>query len=205
MFKQMKNIDSAFKYVRGFTLTIVLGSIALCIYALNKSYQLVSEIQAKIYILANGKAIEAFASERKDNIPVEARDHVRTFHMLFFTLYPDDKVITANITKALYLADISAKRQYDNLKEKGYFTSLISGNISQRITIDSVLIDISQLPAYFRCYATQQIMRTTSIVTRSLITEGWLRNVSRSDNNPHGFLIERWTTIENKDTKIQNR
>ncbi|HRN55631.1 MAG TPA: conjugative transposon protein TraK [Agriterribacter sp.] len=205
MFKQMKNIDSAFKYVRGFTLVVITGCITLSIYTLGKSYQLVRDIQAKIYILANGKAIEAFASERKDNIPVEARDHVRTFHALFFTLDPDEKVITANITKALYLADLSAKRQYDNLKEKGYFTSVISGNISQRITIDSVMIDINELPVYFRCYATQQIMRTTSIVTRSLITEGWLRNVSRSDNNPHGFLIERWGTIENRDIKIQNR
>lgn len=204
MFRQMKNIDSAFKYVRGFTLAVVVGSISLSIYALGKSYQLVSDIQAKIYILANGKAIEAFSSERKDNIPVEARDHVRTFHTLFFTLDPDEKVITANISKALYLADGSAKREYDNLREKGYFTSVIAGNISQRITIDSIMIDTDQLPVYFRCYGTQQIIRTTSTVTRNLITEGWLRNVSRSDNNPHGFLIERWATIENKDIKIQN-
>ncbi|MDP3180258.1 MAG: conjugative transposon protein TraK, partial [Bacteroidota bacterium] len=40
---------------------------------------------------------------------------------------------------------------------------------------------------------------------RSLITEGALRNVSRSDNNPHGFLIERWNTIENRDIKTENR
>ena len=204
MFKQMKNIDSAFKYVRGFTLLVITGSIALCAYALNKSYGLVNEVQAKIYILANGKALEAYASERKDNIPVEAKDHVKTFHHLFFSLDPDEKVIQANITKALYLADGSAKRQYDNLKESGYYVNLISGNISQQIVVDSVRIDLNQSPYYFSCYATQQIIRTTSIVSRSLITKGWLRNVSRSDNNPHGFLIERWSTIENRDIKIQN-
>jgi hypothetical protein len=27
----------------------------------------------------------------------------------------------------------------------------------------------------------------------------------RSGNNPHGFLIERWSTIENKDLKIEKR
>jgi len=32
-----------------------------------------------------------------------------------------------------------------------------------------------------------------------------LRNVSRSDNNPHGFLIERWATIANKDLKTTAR
>ena len=61
------------------------------------------------------------------------------------------------------------------------------------------------MPYYFKCYATQRITRTTSVVLRNLITEGYLRNVSRSDNNPHGFLIERWLTIENKDIKTINR
>ena len=205
MFKQMKNIDTAFRHVRSFTLLVVMGSILLCGFTLYKSYQLVGTVESKIYILANGKALEAYASERKDNIPVEARDHVKTFHEYFFTLDPDEKVIQANVTKALYLADASAKRAYDNLKEAGFYTNIISGNISQHIKVDSVQVDINQYPYYFRCYATQDIIRTTSTVSRSLLTEGYLRNVSRSDNNPHGFLIERWTTLDNRDIKTVNR
>jgi conjugative transposon TraK protein len=182
-----------------------MGSFVLCGFAVYKSYRLVSQIQSKVYILANGKVLEAFASDRKDNIPVEARDHIKTFHQLFFTLDPDDKVIQANVTRAFYLADASAKREYDNLKENGYYANLISGNISQQITIDSVTVDLGTYPYPFRCYATQRLIRTTSTVFRSLVTAGYLRNVSRSDNNPHGFLIERWTAIENKDLKIQTR
>ena len=205
MFKKMKNIDTAFRHVRGFTILIIVGCVLICCFSLYKSFSLVSQMQGKVYILANGKALEAYASDRKDNIPVEARDHVKTFHQLFFTLDPDDKVIKVNLTKALYLADASAKREYDNLKENGYYSGIISGNISQAIKVDSVSIDINQYPYRFRCYATQSIIRTTSIVSRSLITEGALRNVSRSDNNPHGFLIERWNTIENRDIKTENR
>lgn len=205
MFKQMKNIDTAFRHVRSFSLLVVMGSMLLCGFTLYKSFRLVAQMQSRIYILANGKALEAYGSERKDNIPVEARDHVKTFHEYFFTLDPDDKVIQANISKALYLADASAKRAYDNLKENGFYTNIISGNISQRIKVDSVQVDINQYPYYFRCYATQDIIRTTSTVSRSLLTEGYLRNVSRSDNNPHGFLIERWTTLDNQDIKAINR
>ena len=205
MFQQMKNIDSAFKTVRRFSLGVIVVCGVICCYSVYKSYQMVAAIQGKIYILANGRALEAGAAERKDNIPVEARDHIKLFHQYFFTLDPDEKVIRANIVKALYLADGSAKRQYDNLKESGFYTSLISGNISQTITVDSIRVDIDQSPYYFKCYASQQIIRATSIVSRSLVTEGWLRNTSRSDNNPHGFLIERWATIENKDIKVQNR
>jgi conjugative transposon TraK protein len=205
MFKQMKNIDTAFRSIRSFTIIVIVGCVSLCGFILYKSFKLVAEIQSKVYILANGKALEAYASDRKENIPVEARDHVKMFHQYFFTLDPDDKVIQANITKALYLADASAKREYDNLKENGYYSNIIAGNISQEIKVDSVMVNINQYPYYFRCYATQNIIRTTSTVSRSLITEGYLRNVSRSDNNPHGFLIERWTTLENRDLKIENR
>lgn len=201
----MKNIDTAFRYIRSFTLVVVIGSILLCGFVLYKSYRLVSQMQSKVYILANGKALEAYAADRKANIPVEARDHVKTFHQLFFTLDPDDKVIQANMSKALYLADASAKREYDNLKENGYYANIIAGNISQRIRVDSVAVDTNEYPYPFRCYATQSITRTTSTVSRSLVTKGYLRNVSRSDNNPHGFLLERWATIENRDLKIENR
>jgi len=123
----------------------------------------------------------------------------------FFTLDPDEKFIQSNITKALYMADGSAKQQYANLKENGYYANIISGNISQSISIDSVSISMDQYPYYFRCYATQEITRTSSTVFRSLVTEGYLRNVNRTDNIPHGFLIERWATLENKDIKTQYR
>ncbi len=100
-------------------------------------------------MLLNGKALEAIAGEKKDNIPVEARDHIKMFHYYFFTLDPDDKVIQANITKALYLADGSAKRQYENLKENSYYSNIIAGNISQQISIDSIAVNTDLYPYYF--------------------------------------------------------
>lgn len=205
MFSKLNNIDTAFRHVRTFTLIVVLTSAAISTYALYQSFATVNRMQDKIYVLANGKAIEAYASDRRDNIQVEGRDHVRNFHHYFFTLDPDEKVIRQNVTKALYLADNSAKAVYDDLKENGYYGGILSGNISQDIRIDSIQVDIANYPYHFRCYAMQEIIRPTSLVTRQLITEGSLRNVSRSDNNPHGFLIERWRTIDNRDISTENR
>jgi len=205
MFKKAKNIDTAFQQVRLFCVVIIMGCLGLSGYAVFKMNQATAAASSRIYILANGKAIEAFGMDRKDNIPVEARDHVKTFHHYFFTLDPDDKVIQGNVTKALYLADGSAKRLYDNLRESNYYANIISGNISQQIAVDSIRMDINQYPFYFVCFATEKIIRTTSIVTRNLVTEGYLRNVSRSDNNSHGFLIEKFNTIENKDVSVETR
>ncbi len=118
MFHKMKNIDTAFRHIKLFSVIFLVVCAGVCILVVTKSYQLTSQSQQKIFILANGKALEAYSADRKDNIPVEAKDHVKMFHHFFFTLDPDEKVIQSNINKALYLVDGSAKQQYDNLKEK---------------------------------------------------------------------------------------
>lgn len=205
MFTKMKNIDTAFRHIRGFTMLVIAGCIIICCLTLYKSFESAALMRDRVYILANGKVLEAFASERRDNLEVEARDHVKTFHRFFFTLDPDEKVIKNNVAKALYLADDSARRMYDDLRENSFYSGIISGNISQTIQIDSVYVDTREHPCRFKCFAKQQIIRTTSIVKRNLVTEGSLRNVSRSDNNPHGFLIERFSIIDNKDLTVQNR
>ena len=205
MFKETKNIDSSFRHIKIFTFLVVEGCFLLCGFVLYKSYELSARVQDKIYILAGDQAMEAFASKRKDNVLVEAKSHISLFHIYFFTLDPDDKVIERNISRALYMADASAKRQYNNLKETGYYSNIIAGNMSQQISIDSITVNIKSEPYFFHCYGTEKIIRPNSIVTRNLITQGYLRNVSRSDHNPHGFLIERWETLENKDIKTENR
>ena len=188
-----------------FSMLVIVACISISIFIVYKSYDLTANAQKRIYILANGKALEAYSADRKDNLPVEARDHVKMFHYYFFTLDPDDKVIQSNLNKALYLADASAKKQYDNLKENGYYSNLISGNISQEIQMDSIIINTDFYPYYFKYRGQQKIIRPTTITIRSLVTEGYLRNVSRSDNNSHGLLIEKWQTLENTDLSTQNR
>lgn len=179
--------------------------MVVCCFTIYQSYNKVREVENRIYILDNEKALEAFSADRRENIPVEARSHIGTFHSYFFTLDPDDKVITRNIGKALYLADGSARKQYQDLTESNFYSNIISGNISQTISLDSISIDFQENPYRFRYYGKQHIIRPTATVTRRLITEGQLRTVARSDNNPHGFLIERWNIIENNDLDFQTR
>jgi len=202
MFTQFKNIDTAFHHIKRFSLWLIGACLVISLFAIYKGLSTADLAQNRIYILANGKLLEAVAADRKDNIAVELRDHIKMFHHYFFSLDPDEKVIQANISAALNLADESAKAAYDNLKEKGYYTNLISANISQQIAVDSVKLDLNQYPYAFQCFATQRLIRATSTLKRKLITSGTVRNVSRSDNNPHGFLIQRWATIDNHDEPV---
>jgi hypothetical protein len=72
------------------------------------------------------------------------------------------------------------------------------------VTVDSIRLDMNSYPYGFTCFATEKLVRSTSTTTRSLVTQGYARNVSRSDNNPHGFLIERWETIRNQDEQVKS-
>jgi conjugative transposon TraK protein len=205
MYEKSRDIESSFRLIRMSCVVLVLACFGFSGFAFYRASEEVRRASGRVYVLAAGKVMEAMASDRRENMPVEARDHVRTFHSLFFTLDPDDKVINDNLGRALYLADGSARREYEALKESGYYAGIITGNISERITVDSIHLDMTAYPFYFRLYGTETITRPTSTVIRDLVTEGYLREVSRSDNNPHGFLIERWTILSNRDLKTEGR
>lgn len=200
MFKQLKNIDSAFQHIKKFSIAFLIGNVLVVCFGIYKFCEVIYRERQTIHILYNGKVLEAFASDKKSNLGVELRDHIKTFHQYFFNLNPDDKAIRATVTKALYLADQSAKKEYDNLRESGYYNNLISANISQEIEVDSIKLDVNQLPYVFTCYATQKLVRSSSTVFRKLITQGTVRDLkTQTDNNPHGFLIQRWETLVNTD------
>ncbi|MCD8739083.1 conjugative transposon protein TraK [Mucilaginibacter roseus] len=205
MFTHLRNIETAFQQNKRIVALVILTSAIISVAAIWFSFSAYQKASAQIYVLANGKVLEAVASDRKENIPVEARDHIKMFHHYFFTLDPDEKVIQGNISKALYLADESARNQYNGLKEKSYYNNLISGNISQILAVDSIQLNMDHYPYYFKCYATEKLIRSTSTINKLLVTQGYLRNVGRSDNNPHGFLIEHWETLANRDTLINNQ
>jgi hypothetical protein len=81
----------------------------------------------------------------------------------------------------------------------------MSANISQRLETDSILLFPQETPMGFRFYGKQRIIRSSSILWRSLITEGSLRVVARSDHNSHGLLIQNWRILENKNLRSQAR
>lgn len=201
IFRKLTHIESAFKSIRLFSILIVSLSLSVTLLSVYFSHQAVSNAQSRIYVMQGAAIGEAVLSHRQEMIEVEARDHVRSFHHYFFNLSPDADAIDKSMQKAFDLADRSAKTSFDNLRENGYFTQLQAANISQTIEADSIVIDLAAKPLEFIYYGRQKIIRSSSLTERALITKGRLREVPRSDRNPHGFLIEKWETISNRDIR----
>ncbi len=205
-FKSLKNIESSFKQIRLFSI-IFLGACAIITgYSVWKSYDFAERQREKIYVLDNGKSLMlALSQDLEQNRPVEAREHIKRFHELFFTLAPDKAAIESNIKRALQLADKSAFYHYNDFAEKGYYNRIISGNIIQRIDIEDIECNFDSYPYTITARAKQIITRESNVTERNLTTTCRLMNSVRSDNNPHGFIIEDFKIVDNSDIRIYKR
>ncbi len=205
-FKTLTTVESSFRQIRLFGIIFIGLCAGIVGYALYSSYNFAELQRQKIYVLDKGKSLMvALSQDASINRPVEAREHIRRFHELFFTLAPDNKAIESNIKRALFLADESAFDYYKDLAEKGYYNRIISGNIQQRIEIDSIQNNFDTYPYQMVTYAKQWIIRASNRTERSLITSCELVNSVRSDNNPQGFTIEKFRVLENRDLQIIKR
>lgn len=205
-FKSLKNIESSFQQIRRYALIFLGACLLLTVVTVWSAFSFAERQRQKIYVLDQGRSLMlALSQDLQQNRPVEAREHVRRFHQLFFSLSPDKSAIEGNITRALLLADKSAMSYYRDLMEKGYFNRLIAGNIIQTVEIDSIRCDFAAYPYQVRTYARQRILRESTVTERSLVTTCQIVNATRSDNNPQGFMIERFNIIENKDLATYER
>ena len=205
-FKSLKNIETSFRQIRLFCIVLVIGCAVVAICSVVFAFRFAEKQREKIYVLDGGKSLMlALSQDLSQSRPAEAREHVRRFHELFFSLSPQKDAIEHNIGRALQLADKSAYHYYVDFAEKGYYNRLISGNINQVVHVDSVVCDFAAYPYKARTYARQLIIRESNVTERSLVTSCSLQNTGRSDDNPNGFIIEQFTILENRDIRSVER
>jgi Bacteroides conjugative transposon TraK protein len=205
-FKSLKNIETSFKQIRIIAIVFVVLCAGITGYAVWNSYSFAEAQRQRIYVLDEGKSLMlALSQDLSQNRPVEAKEHIKRFHELFFTLSPDKNAIESNINRALFLVDKSAFRYYQDMQEKGYYNRIVSGNINQIIQIDSVSCNFDVYPYQVMTYARQMIIRASNVTERSMVTRCNLINSVRSDNNPHGFTMEKFEILENRDLRTLER
>lgn len=205
--EQLKNINTAFKLVKTFCLIIIIlcfSSIAMFYYFSEKK---VNTAREKIYVLTNGDALEfALSKNIEENRPAEIKNHIESFHRFFYELDPDPKEILNRIDRALVLIGDSGEKLHSSRKEGLYYHKIVEGNISTRIFVDSILVDTSKYPYKAAFYGKQKLIRTSKILYKNLIASCQLRNINRSDDNPHGLYIENYKllNIDTIDEKSRN-
>lgn len=180
------------------TLVALLSLAGVCIATLLFSFRDAREYSKRIYIVNRNAQFEAIAGTVKANRTVEIGYHVRRFHELFFTVIPDAEEIEQNTKRAFYLADESAKKLYDDLKEQRFYNDIIQGNVVQKIVVDSVIINSASYPYQAITYGTITQTRATSSAKKKITTRCVLEDVPRSLNSPNGLFMRRIQVLDSK-------
>lgn len=193
----MQNIENKIRLALWISAGSFATAIIVSIAAFSYAAKMISSEKNQIYVLDNNIPLVAVRTKVQDNRPAEYKASIETYHDLFFSLPPDNEYIQKQLNKAMFLIDATGLAQYNTLKEKGYFSGLISTSSIITCTKDSIVLDLNTKE--WRYYGKEKIERPSTITIRSLVTSGRLQDVTRTENNPHGVLLTNWKTIENKD------
>ena len=201
-----RDIEKSFSRMRSLSIVSVVASFVFALVVGVMAFNYSEQQRQKIYVLDQGKslllALQTDAILSKD---IEIRDHVTRFHELMFTLSPQKQTISENLDRAFNLADRSAYDYSQDLAEKGYYSRLVSANISQQMIVDSVVFQGNGYPYQVKTYARQYVVRESTLSEYSFVSSCQLVNSSRSDVNPHGLMIEKFRVLENNLIETRKR
>lgn len=197
----LRNIDKSINIIKIFAGFVLLASFIFSGFVYYTSLQVIEENNNRVYLLNEGNILELIKSrDTDDNVIAEVKNHVYMFHEFFFNLDPDPKDIKTRIDKALHLIDESGKLLESERTENRYYHKMIEGSISSRISIDSILVTKGNNSDkyYVKVFGQQKLERTSKIILRNVVADCYLRKVGRTDNNPHGFLMENYQILNNQ-------
>ena len=134
-----KDIEKSFKGVSRLAVVSVVLSLVFSLVVGISALSYAERQREKIYVLDQGKSLLlALQTDAVMSKEIEVKDHVTRFHELMFTLSPQKQTIQENLDRAFNLADRSAYDYSQDLAEKGYYSRLVSANISQQMIVEDV-------------------------------------------------------------------
>lgn len=197
--KILRNIDNSIKTIKLISLIVILAAFIFSSYVYFKSMNIIEEGRNKVYVLSEGNILELVRSRNlEDNIKAEIKNHISMFHEYYFNLDPEAVDIKRRVDIALNLIDDSGKLLESGRRESLYYHKMIEGGINTRIYIDSIQVSKNENRFSAKIFAKQKLERSTKLVYKEFIAICGLREIGRTENNPHGLLIENYKIIENK-------
>ena len=179
----LKNVENKIKLVTITCGLFLFGCIVISLGSMFTAGQMVDDAHKQIYVLDS-------------NVPILVKQTPQDVTL-------DDKYIRYTIDKAMYLVDETGLAQYNALKEKGFYSTIMGTNMLFSIFCDSIKFNRDSLN--FTYYGRQRIERRSTILWRQLVTAGQLKRVPRTENNPYGLLIVNWRTLLNKDLEERRK
>ena len=197
----------AFKKTKFLTVLAICFASVVALGAVVYASMFVASHADNIYILDRGASYSASLAEgvTVEQRRMEVEDHVSRFHELLFNLAPSDDQINSSIEMALRMCDRSGYEYFNDQQEGGYYSRLVSANISQYIKKDSIQINMSVYPYQVAYYGKRYVLRESNMTQYAFKSVGQLVNQERSKSNPHGLMLERFKVTINNEISTRRR
>ena len=203
--KYFDTIETSFRKLKFITVASIASGVVIALGAVYISGQQMLSNNDNIYVIDRGSAVMAARSGQDAYRDLEVKDHIERFHELMFNLSPNSESIKRNLDRALVMSDKSAYDYWSDLSERGFYSRIVSANISQEIVIDSVKVDMSSYPYQAKTYAKVFMLRESNITAYDFESSCRLVDVERSPGNPHGLMIEKFRVSKNENMGTRQR
>ena len=203
--KYFETIETSFRKLKFITLASIVSGVVIALGAVYIAGQHMLSNNDNIYVIDRGSAVMAARSGQDAYRDLEVKDHIERFHELMFNLSPNSESIKRNLDRALPMSDKSAYDYWSDLSERGFYSRIVSANISQEIVIDSVRVDMSSYPYQAKTYAKIFMLRESNITAYEFESSCRLVDVERSQSNPHGLMIEKFRVSKNENLGTRHR
>ena len=203
--KYFDTIETSFRKLKFITVASIASGVVIALGAVYISGQQMLSNNDNIYVIDRGSAVMAARSGQDAYRDLEVKDHIERFHELMFNLSPNSESIKRNLDRALVMSDKSAYNYWSDLSERGFYSRIVSANISQEIVIDSVKVDMSSYPYQAKTYAKVFMLRESNITAYDFESSCRLVDVERSPSNPHGLMIEKFRVSKNENMGTRQR
>lgn len=203
--KYFNNIDTSFKRMKNLSMVCVVAALSFALVAAYLAFDFARSSTGRVFLLDKGTALMASAADNDVQRDLEAGDHVARFHDFLFNLSPNAESIKRNVDRALSISDVSAYNYWRDLSERGYYQRIVSANISQQMIVDSVKVNMQQYPYEAHTYGRIYIVRESNVTQYAFESECQLTDVERSQSNPHGMMVEKFTVTRNEAVGTQRR
>ena len=203
--KYFNDIESSFKKMKNLSVVAIAAS---CVFALGAcwfAFDFAQKSSGRVFLLDRGTALMASAAANDVQRDLEAEDHVARFHDFLFNLSPNKDAIKRNVDRALAMSDESAYNYWRDLSERGYYQRIVSANISQQMIVDSVKVNMNSYPYEARTFGRVYIIRESNMTQYAFESSCRLVDVERSQSNPHGLMLEKFTVTRNEAVGTQPR
>lgn len=201
----LNDIQASFKKMKVITIAACVACAAVAVGSVAVALSFSEAQRDQVYVLDDGSVLMAQRTENMAQRDLEAVAHLTRFHELFYNVAPNTETIKSNIDAAIAMGDESVYKNYNNLKERQFFSTLIQINAIQQVVVDSVKVDMNSKPYRATTYLTRYYVRPSNVTKYSMITTCTLSEVPRSRTNPHGLFIGNFVLRTNDEIETRKR